>query len=79
MKYIVTKQRDGTEEIFIFPRKINHDDMAEEIENIKKSSGFRDWERVHRQPISAGFINPNGECTGKSESLGLNPERKILS
>lgn len=69
MKYIVTKQEDGTEEIFIFPRTVNHDCMAEMLSYIKDQS-WGHWTRIMREPISAGFIE-DGVCVGRSETLRL--------
>lgn len=69
MKYIVTKQSDGKEEIFIFPNSVNHDVMAESIKRMKNQN-HGDWRRVIRIPISAGFIE-GGKCVGKSETLKL--------
>jgi len=69
MKYIVTKQSDGTEEIFLFPRKIDHDCMAEMLEHIRNQM-HGDWKRVFREPVAAGFVE-DGECFGKSETLNL--------
>lgn len=70
MKYIVTRTEDGTEEIFTFPRSINHDAMAEALEGIRNQT-HGNWERVFREPVSAGFLNEHGHCHGNSESLGL--------
>ncbi len=69
MKYIVTTQENGEEEIFIFPKSINHDCMAEAIQGIRNQS-FGNWRRVSREPVSAGFIE-NGKCFGQSETLRL--------
>lgn len=69
MKYIVTKQEDGTEEIFVFPSSVHHDCMAESISHMRNQS-YRGWRRVNREPISAGFIR-YGKCEGVSESLSL--------
>jgi hypothetical protein len=69
MKYIVT-EREGIEEMFVFPDTINHDCMAEVLDRIKdRTTG--NWYRVHRTPISAGFITVEGECYGRSETLRL--------
>lgn len=69
MKYIVTQQASGIEEIFIFSRAIHHKDMAEAVGNLKDhSNGI--WRRLERVPISAGFIE-GGRCVGNSESLML--------
>lgn len=70
MKYIVTENLKGEEEIFLFPDSVNHDCMAAEIRRLKNQfSG--NWQRIRRNPIFAGFVTPSGKCTGKSESLGL--------
>ena len=69
MKYIVTKTDEGKEEIFVFPREINHDCMAQAIYNIKDQM-HGDWKRIYREPVSAGFIE-GGKCVGKSETLRL--------
>jgi hypothetical protein len=69
MKYIVTQQTDGKEEIFIFPNTVHHDCMAEILGHIKDKS-FGAWKRVCREPVSAGFVK-DGQCVGESESLGI--------
>lgn len=69
MKYIVTAQEDGTEEIFVFPRSVNHDCMAEALGGIRDQS-WGNWKRVYRLPVSAGFVE-GGLCIGYSESLGI--------
>jgi hypothetical protein len=71
-KYIVTKREDDTEEIFVFPKAIHHKDMAEAVEHLKEHDTlvYGKWKRIHRQPISAGFVE-GGKCVGVSESLGL--------
>lgn len=74
MKYICTTSEDG-EEIFTFPRTVNHDAMAEVLCMIKNHT-HGNWKRVFREPISAGFVDTNGNCFGNSETLGLE-SRKI--
>ncbi len=71
-KYIVTKQKNGTEEIFTFPESVNHKEMAMSISHIKAINfdGGGKWAWIEREPISAGFV-VNKECVGMSESLGL--------
>lgn len=69
MKYIVTKQTDGTEEIFVFPRAVHHDCMAEVLGRVRSQS-WGEWKRVFREPIAAGFVE-GGKCVGHSESLNL--------
>ena len=72
MKYIVTKTPEGTEEIFIFPKAVHHNDMAEAVQRLKKHDPllYAKWERITREPISAGFVE-GGKCVGNSESLML--------
>jgi hypothetical protein len=72
MKYIVTKQENGTEEIFIFPEAVHHKDMAEAVQYLKEHDRlvYGKWRRIEREPISAGFVR-GGKCEGNSESLGL--------
>lgn len=70
MKYIVTRNLENDkEEIFIFPKSVNHDCMAEVLEMIKNQS-WGNWEREPRFPISAGFTDGK-TCYGRSESLNL--------
>ena len=70
MKYICMKVIEtGEEEIFTFPNSVDHDVMASELSAMKdKSTGS--WQRVRREPVSAGFVS-NGECHGHSETLNL--------
>lgn len=70
MKYITTEQEDGKQEVFVFPKSIDHDAMAEVLPHIKNQTYGR-WERVYRKPISAGFVDQNWICYGCSESLDL--------
>jgi hypothetical protein len=70
MKYIVM-EIDSKEEIFVFPRSVDHDRMVEACQAVRFGAQ-RDWTRkmFKQSPISAGFID-NGLCCGKSESLGI--------
>ena len=52
MKYIITSTEDFDQEIFIFPRTINHDIMAESISRMKNQS-HGNWKRLTRTPIAA--------------------------
>lgn len=70
MKYICTVDPNGEEEIFVFPRSVNHDCMMEMIGRIKNKT-HGDWQRIRRKPISAGFVNNAGGCYGHSETLKL--------
>lgn len=69
MKYIVMEDEDGKEEIFIFPKSVNHDCMAEALGRIKNQT-WGSWVRVWRNPVSAGFVS-DGVCSGYSETLNL--------
>lgn len=73
MKYIVTVCVDGPnkgkEELFIFPKSINHDDMAEVVSFCKQKVGHG-WERFYKQPVSAGFFDGTN-FFGRSETLDL--------
>lgn len=74
MKYIVV-QLEGKEQIFIFPKEVDHDRMYEAMEAIRFDvpGTFRgNWKRKLREgeAISAGFVG-NGLCYGRSETLGL--------
>lgn len=69
MKYICMINGDK-QEIFTFPRTVNHDAMAEVLGSIKNQT-HGDWRRVFREPVSAGFVDGKGNCYGESESMGL--------
>jgi len=71
MKYIVMALADK-EEIFVFPRNVDHDRMFEACERIR-FGGERDWTRKYLRDgecVAAGFID-DGQCHGKSETLGI--------
>ena len=70
MKYIVTENQSGQEEVFVFPNSIDHDAMAEVLGYIKNQTSDP-WERVMREPVSAGFVGKEGDCYGYSITLGL--------
>lgn len=77
MKYVCVKNEDGKEEIFTFPRTVNHDRFAEVLSMIKVDGrGPNDWNREFRKPVSAGFIDQQGNCHGKSETLRLNSRKE---
>ena len=75
MKYIVTSNDAGKQEIFIFPRAVHHDCMAEMLARIKNQSGGQ-WERVRRNPIAAGFTDGK-TCYGRSETLNLDSRGRL--
>lgn len=78
MKYIVTKNEDGVEEIFIFPKRYNHDDMAATVNHLKTWNHNRhnDWERHYKEPVAAGFTDGTS-CQGRSETLNLESRGRI--
>lgn len=53
-----------------FPVTIDHDVMAEALSRMKNQTCGQ-WERVHREVVSAGFVNELLECHGESYSLGV--------
>lgn len=70
MKYITTKDEEGKEELFTFPKSIDHDAYAEALECFR-SKTYGNWERIYREPIAAGFVDKNWKCYGGSETLNL--------
>lgn len=70
MKYICTISEEGMEEIFIFPKTVNHNAMAAAL-GVMKDNPRGDWKLIIRKPISAGFVTPHGICHGESISLGM--------
>lgn len=72
MKYIRTQRQNGMTELFVFPRTIDHDHMAEVLHHIRiDDPNGRDWSREFRELISAGFVDTNNKCHGRSETLDL--------
>lgn len=72
MKYIVTENEEGKQEIFMFPKRYNHDDMADTVNHLKsfKNHNPREWARKYKKPIAAGFTD-GSHCHGRSETLDL--------
>lgn len=68
-KYVVTQVEGCPEQIFVFPKTIDHDQFAEVLSHLKEGPD-RNWTRPYRKPISAGFTD-GVNCYGKSESLGI--------
>ena len=75
MKYICVQNEDGGFEIITFPKSIHHDVMSEAVQRMKNQT-HGNWNRTLRKTISAGFVNINNECFGKSESLGLESKKE---
>ncbi len=77
MKYVVVFSEEQGEQLFIFPKNINHDDFAETLSYIK--IGYPgNWQRVFRTPVSAGFTD-GSTCYGHSESLNLSSRKHDTS
>jgi len=70
MKYICTEDGNGIEEVFTFPKTVDHDCMAEVLNCIKNHT-TDDWKRIFRAPVSAGFVTGKGVCIGESITLNL--------
>jgi hypothetical protein len=80
MKYICFDNADtGKEEVILFPNSIHHDCMVEAADRIRNQS-YGNWKRVDRMPISAGFVDSNMVCHGRSETLDLDsrPEDTLI-
>ncbi|WP_391557178.1 hypothetical protein [Robertmurraya sp.] len=69
MKYIVTLDENDIEEIFIFPKSVNHDVFANSVGRMKNQS-HGSWVRITRDPIAAGFTDGT-TCWGRSKTLGI--------
>ena len=74
MKYVVTKTKDGPEQIFIFEKDIDHDRFYEVLSYIEEGHDCN-WKREFRELISAGFTDGKA-CWGKSESLNKDSRPK---
>lgn len=69
MKYVVVASEEQGEQLFVFPKNVNHQSFAEILSYIRHGEG-RNWKRIFREPISAGFTD-GVKCYGRSESLDL--------
>jgi len=70
MKYICTVNDEEDEEIFIFPKDVDHDAMMEVV-NYLKNQTWGNWRRVRRHVVSAGFVDKDLNCYGESVSLDV--------
>ncbi len=68
-KYVVVTCEGTGEQLFMFPKSVDHDVFAEILSYIK--IGGRNWKRPYRDPVSAGFTDGK-TCYGRSETLNLN-------
>jgi thioredoxin-related protein len=69
MKYVVVKSEEQGEQLFVFPSNVNHDSFAEILSYIKFGDG-KNWQRIYRETVSAGFTD-GSKCYGKSETLNI--------
>ena len=69
MKYVVVSTETAGEQLFVFPKNIDHNSFAEVLSYIKVGTS-QNWNREYREPISAGFTD-GIKCYGRSESLDL--------
>ena len=78
MKYIVTKSETEKLEIFIFPERYHHSDMAGMVCNLKSfvNGNPNNWERHYKEPVSAGFTDGK-KCSGRSETLNLDSRGRL--
>ena len=70
MKYLCVKDESGKYEIFIFPKHIDHDAFAESLQDMRNQT-HGNWSRQYRTVVSAGFVDSNMNCHGRSESIGV--------
>lgn len=76
LKYVVVV-RAGKEEIYLFPRYINHNDFADILSYVKTyPEGSNDWGREFAKPIAAGFTDGTN-CWGRSETLNLDSRPEL--
>lgn len=68
-KYVVVSSEEQGEQLFTFPKNIDHDAFAEVLSYIK-TGGTLNWKRSYREPVSAGFTD-GIQCYGRSETLDL--------
>jgi hypothetical protein len=79
MKYVVTKDENGVEELFMFPKSVDHDVFANAVSRLKNQA-HGNWERIDRDVIAAGFVTTKQDgvfCFGRSETLNLNSRGRL--
>ena len=69
MKYVVVHSESTGEQMFIFPKAVDHDAFVEVVSHIKVGDGHY-WNRPFRQVVSAGFTD-GANCYGRSETLNI--------
>ena len=75
-KYVVVQVVGGPEEIYIFPKTVEHAAFAEVLHYITTPTSGGGWHRPFRKEISAGFTN-GVSCYGRSETLDLDSRYKV--
>lgn len=65
MKYIVLKT-GGAEMMIVFPEVLVHKEVAGAMSGLVKDA----------EVVGAGFVNPEGDCFGRSDSLGIKSRGK---
>lgn len=74
MKYVVLRL-DGEEYFVRCPRlaSISHRALVDAVQSIRVDGPGRTWRREFRdsEVVSAGIVEPDGTCSGGSQSLGL--------
>jgi hypothetical protein len=74
MKYIVMNSAEAGKQLFIFPKSVDHDRMADVLSEVEQLiEGV--FDNFYRTPVSAGFTDGK-DCYGKSESLNLKSNPK---
>lgn len=78
MKYVVVESKEQGEQMFIFPKNINHNDFYDVLSYIKIGDNHN-WTRPYRGIVSSGFTDGK-TCYGRSESLQVDsrPEDTAL-
>ncbi len=73
MKYIVIRSEDGTEYIYVFQKYIDHNAMIECILDMHYEHIKQEFDGI----VSAGFVDSDLICHGKSETLGVESRKTI--
>lgn len=75
MKYVVMQDENGIQELFMFPKSVNHDVFANAVSRLKDQA-HGNWKRIDRDVISAGFTDGT-TCFGRSETLNLDSRGRL--
>lgn len=75
MKYVVMQDENGIQELFMFPKSVNHDVFANAVSRLKDQA-HGNWKRIDREVISAGFTDGK-TCFGRSETLNLDSRGRL--